>query len=119
MTLKKTKASKPAYKSADKSANKSVKKSAQKPASESANKPTLPEPEVATALVHDLVGGAVIALPVELKEIVGDEAFKDILADFANHVMTVIIRRPGHIIYIDAILNAQELSADRQSEGKA
>ena len=115
MTLKKTNASKPA----NKSANKSSKKSTQKPASESANKPTSPDPEVATALVHDLVGGAVIALPVELKEIVGDEAFKDILADFANHVMTVIIRRPGHIIYIDAILNAQELSAGRQPEGKA
>lgn len=110
MTLKKTNASKPA--------NKSAKKLAQKPASESANKATSPDPEVATAIVHDLVGGAVIALPVELKEIVGDEAFKEILADFANHVMTVIIRRPGHIIYINANLYAQELSAGRQPEGK-
>ena len=115
MTLKKTNASKPAYKSA----NKADKKSAQKPARASANKPTSPEQDVATALVHDLVGGAMVALPRELKEIVGDEAFKDILADFANHVMTVIIRRPGHIIYINANLYALELSAGRQPEGKA
>lgn len=123
MTFKKTNASKPSQKSAE--------KTAQKSASEPTNKRTSPTPssvpgavsgavsaaEPATVLVHDLIGSAVIALPLELKAIVGDEAFKDLLAELENHVMTVIIRRPGHIIYVDAQFMAPDLSADLKTQG--
>ena len=110
MTFKKTNVSKAAQKSAQ--------KPAQKSASEPTNKSTPPAPSAvpATVLVHDLIGGAVIALPLELKEIVGDEGFKDILADMANHVMTAVIRRPGHVIYVHAQLMAPDLSTDLKSE---
>lgn len=90
-------------------------KSANKPTGEAINKPTSP----ATVRVHDLVGSAAIALPRALKEILGDEAYQEILTELEDQLLTMIIRRPEHVIYVYAKLTPLDLSADVKSPAPA
>lgn len=55
----------------------------------------------AVARVHDLFGVVCLGLSAELRTIFDDEAFQEIVSDLESRVMTVIIRRPGDIAYLD------------------
>ena len=96
-------------------------KSTNKPADKATNKvtsePTSPAP--ATASVHDLVGSAAIALPRALREILGDEAYEEILTELGDQLLTMIIRRPEHIVYVYAKLTPLDLDADFKSPAPA
>ncbi|MDP3797801.1 MAG: hypothetical protein Q8R06_11730 [Polaromonas sp.] len=69
----------------------------------------------ATVSVHDLVGTAAIAVPHELKEILGEQAYREILNELEDQVMIAIIRRPHHIVYLYAKLAALELDPQIKS----
>lgn len=81
----------------------------------SAQNPVPPAPPAVS--VHDLVGTAAIAVPYELKEILGEQAYREILKEFEDQVVVAIIRRPNHIVYLYAQLVALEL--DPQSKSPA
>lgn len=70
-----------------------------------------PGSELATARVHDLVGLAAVALPAELRSIFDDKTYQKIRRDVEGCLMTVIIREPGHIVYVQAHLTALDVDA--------
>ena len=55
----------------------------------------------AVARVHDLSGIVCLGLSAELRTIFDEEAIQEIVSDLESRVMTVIIRRPGDIAYLD------------------
>lgn len=75
--------------------------------------------ELATVRVHDLVGVAAIALPAEMRDIFGEETYQDIRSDINNQLMTMIVRRPGHIVYVHANLKALDLGNRGKSAAPA
>ncbi len=78
-----------------------------------------PGSELATARVHDLVGLAAVALPSELRGIFDDKTYQKIRREVEGCLMTVIIREPGHIVYIQAHLTALDVDAPAGSAASA
>jgi len=72
-------------------------------------------PELDTVRIHDLVGAAAIVLPAEMRDIFDDETYQGIRNDIENHLMTMIVRRPGHIVYVHANLMALEPGTPAES----
>lgn len=78
-----------------------------------------PSPELATVRVHDLVGAAAIAMPAEMHDIFDEETYQDIRNEIESQLMTMIVRRPGHIVYVHANLKALELGTPAESVAPA
>ena len=78
-----------------------------------------PSPELATARVHDLVGAAAVALPTELRDIFDEQTYQDIRSDLESCLMTLIIRKPGHIVYVHANLTALDLGPPAEGAASA
>lgn len=55
----------------------------------------------AVARVHDLSGTVCLGLSAELRTIFDEDAIQEIVSDLESRVMTVIIRRPGDIAYLE------------------
>ena len=62
----------------------------------------------AAVRVHDLSGIVCVGLSAELHTIFDQETIQEIVSDMESRVMTVIIRRPGDIAY----LNLQVVTLD-------
>ena len=72
-------------------------------------------PELATVRIHDLVGAVAIALPAEMRDIFDDETYQGIRNDIESQLMTMIVRRAGHIVYVHGNLTALELGTPAES----
>lgn len=59
-----------------------------------------PDSERKPVVVHDLQGYVVFALPPQLKDVLGEDAFKRCVSDLAAHEVMAIHREIDTIIYI-------------------
>ncbi len=64
-----------------------------------------PKPDAAAdqsklAQVHDLVGAALLGIPPELKQILGDKKYKKYMQDIEALFAVLIIRVAGHVVYL-------------------
>lgn len=71
-----------------------------RPASDYVPPPGLPDSERKPVLVHDLTGYVVFALPPDLKEVLGKEAFERCVSDLEAHAVIAIHREIDAIVYI-------------------
>lgn len=91
-----------------------------KPIAASAKSATTPPPasdpaqSTAGELVrlHDLSGVAVFYLPAQLREILGAQLLSQQLDDLRRTEITLIVRTPGEVIYVDLPLLIQTLPAE-------
>ena len=58
------------------------------------------------ARIHDLMGLAVISLPQQLREIIGDEAFELRIAELNQHEFSMIVREPHDVVYVRMPIHA-------------
>ena len=73
----------------------------------------------AAARVHDLSGIVCLGLSAELRTIFDEEAIQEIVSDLESRVMTVIIRRPGDIAYLDLqVVVTRELGDPKSKASK-
>lgn len=63
--------------------------------------------------LHDLSGVAVFYLPAQLREILGAQLLSQQLDDLRRTEITLIVRTPGEVIYVDLPLLIQTLPAER------
>ena len=69
--------------------------------------------------VHDMTGWACVSLPTAVHDILGEEEYRSLLTALEGHFMTMIIRGPNDIIYLDMpfmVFGADSASASSQSE---
>ena len=73
----------------------------------------------AAARVHDLSGIVCLGLSAELRTIFDEEAIQEIVSDLESRVMTVIIRRPSDIAYLDLqVVVTRELGGPKSKGSK-
>ena len=72
----------------------------------------------AAARVHDLSGIVCLGLSAELRTIFDEEAIQEIVSDLESRVMTVIIRRPGDIAYLDLHVVTCDLGGPKSKASK-
>ena len=72
----------------------------------------------AAARVHDLTGIVCLGLSAELRTIFDEEAIQKIVSDLESRVMTVIIRRPGDIAYLDLQVVTCDLGGPKSKASK-
>ena len=92
-----------------------------KPNAASAKSATTPPPASGPAestpgelvRLHDLSGVAVFYLPAQLREILGAQLLSQQLDDLRRTQITLIVRTPGEVIYVDLPLLIQTLPAER------
>ena len=93
--------------------------------SKSRKTPTLPVSTDASAegsglvRVHDLTGWACVSLPTAVHDILGEEEYRSLLTALEGHIMTMIIRGPNDIIYLDMplmVFGSNSALASSQSE---
>ena len=72
----------------------------------------------AVARVHDLSGIVCLGLSAELRTIFDEEAIQEIVSDLESRVMTVIIRRPGDIAYLDLQVVTSDLGGPKSKASK-
>ena len=63
--------------------------------------------------LHDLSGVAVFYLPAQLREILGAQLLSKQLDDLRRTEITLIVRTPSEVIYVDLPLLIQTLPAER------
>lgn len=69
-------------------------------------------PEKQLVRLHDLIGLTVLNLPQGLREILGEEAYKNCLKDVQEMVLTVILREPGDVVYMHMPILVREMPQD-------
>lgn len=69
-------------------------------------------PEKQLVRVHDLIGLTVLNLPQGLREILGEEAYKNCLKDVQEMILTVILREPGDVVYMHMPILVREMPQD-------
>ena len=68
----------------------------------------------ATAMVHDLVGFVVIALPEGLRRLIGDEAMRATALELEDRKVLVIVREPGVVVYVHLPIIVLEMELARE-----
>jgi len=75
--------------------------------------PTPPTPATPTgpapAMVHDLVGAAILILPKELRSLIGDQALQTNAQELQDREVVVIVREPGVVAYVHLPIIAMEM----------
>ena len=73
--------------------------------------PPLP-PEPTPAMVHDLVGAAILILPKTLRELIGDQALQANAQELQEREILVIVREPGVVAYVHLPIIAMEMDGN-------
>lgn len=68
----------------------------------------------AAAMVHDLVGFVVIALPEGLRKLIGDEAMRATALELEDRKVLVIVREPGVVGYVHLPITVLEMELARE-----
>jgi hypothetical protein len=96
----------------------------------SAQGPTLPTPpsgfnpphgqfgEPSAAMVHDLVGFALIALPAELRALLGDENMVSNSLEIEDQELLVIVREKGVVAYVHLPFLVKEMEFENSASRK-
>ena len=71
-----------------------------------------PPPEPTQAMVHDLVGAALLFLPKTLRELIGDQALQANAQELQDREILVIVREPGVVAYVHLPIIAMEMDGD-------
>jgi len=72
----------------------------------------------AVVRVHDLSGAVCIELSAKLRSIFDEKAVEEIVSDLESRVMTIIIRRPGDIAYLNFEVVTRDLGRTEESPAK-
>jgi hypothetical protein len=68
----------------------------------------------AAAMVHDLVGFALLALPAGLRPLIGDDALRSNALELENLEVLVIVRETGVVAYVHLPILVMEMEGSNQ-----
>jgi hypothetical protein len=68
----------------------------------------------ASAMVHDLVGFALLALPAGLQPLIGDDALRSNALELENLEVLVIVRETGVVAYVHLPILVMEMEGSNQ-----
>lgn len=61
---------------------------------------------------HDLQGFAMMCLPERMREILGEEAYEECIRQLQEMALTLIVRQPEKVLFVDLAWSIAEPSVD-------